>query len=263
MRLLAIRKALGSIMSAQQSRTAFVTGASTGLGYAIGCALARAGYDLAVADLDVAMFDALKCDPAVQGRRLVPLRLDLRVEADIAAAFAQAADAFGALDVLVNNAGRALIKPATEVTWAEWDDVIDINLKGAYFLSQKFAAHCIAGKRPGSIVSIASTHGMTGLSGRSVYGISKGGLIQMSRMLAIEWAEHGIRVNAVAPATVLTQSRQKLLDEAGRKRMLARIPSGRFVTPEEVAAAVVFLAGPEAGSVTGHTLPVDGGLTAV
>jgi len=209
------------------------------------------------------MFDALKRDPAVAGRRLLPLRLDLRVEADIAGAFAQAADTFGAVDALVNNAGRALIKPATEVTWAEWDDVIDINLKGAYFLARTFAAHCIAGKRAGSIVSIASTHGMTGLGGRSVYGISEGGLIQMSRMLAIEWAEQNIRVNAVAPATVLTQSRQKLLDDAARARMLARLPSGRFVTPDEVAAAVVFLAGPEAGSITGHTLPVDGGLTAV
>jgi NAD(P)-dependent dehydrogenase (short-subunit alcohol dehydrogenase family) len=250
-------------MPSLEYRTAFVTGASSGLGYAIARALARAGYDLAVADLDVAMFDQLLRDPAVAGRRLVPLRLDLRVEADIAAAFAQAAEALGAIDVLVNNAGRALIKPATEVTWAEWDDVIDINLKGAYFLARTFAAHCIAGKRPGSIVSIASTHGMTGLAGRSVYGISKGGLIQMSRMLAIEWAEHDIRVNAVAPATVLTESRQRLLDDAARKRMLARIPSGRFVTPEEVAAAVVFLAGPESGAITGHTLPVDGGLTSV
>jgi len=251
------------IMPAPTNRVAFVTGASTGLGYAIACAFARAGYDLAVADLDVAMFDALARDPAVAGRKLLRLRLDLRVEADIAGAFAQAVETFGAIDVLVNNAGRALIKPATEVTWAEWDDVIGINLKGAYFLARTLAAHCIGRKRAGSIVSIASTHGMTGLAGRSVYGISKGGLIQMSRMLAIEWAEQKIRVNAVAPATVLTQSRQKLLDDAARARMLARLPSGRFVTPEEVAAAVVFLAGPESGSITGHTLPVDGGLTAI
>src|ERR1700692_1226122 len=108
-------------MPSPDYRTAFVTGASTGLGYAIACALARAGYDLAVADLDVAMFDALRRDPAVAGRRLVPLRLDLRVEADIAAGFAQATEVFGAIDVLVNNAGRALIKPATEVTCGDWD----------------------------------------------------------------------------------------------------------------------------------------------
>src|SRR5215467_1938799 len=98
-------------MPAPANRIAFVTGASTGLGYAIACALARAGYDLAVADLDVAMFEALKGDPAMAGRKLLPLRLDLRVEADIAGAFAQAAEAFGAIDLLVNNAGRALIKP--------------------------------------------------------------------------------------------------------------------------------------------------------
>ena len=250
-------------MTSPASPTALVTGASTGLGYAIACALARAGYDLAVADLDVNMFDALKRDPAMQGRKLVPVRLDLRVEVDIAQAFGAAVGAFGTIDVLVNNAGRTLIKPAADVTWAEWDDVIAINLKGAYFLSRTFAAHCIDHKRGGSIVSLASTHGLTGLAGRSVYGISKGGIIQMTRMLAIEWAANDIRVNAIAPATALTESRQKLLDAAARERMLARIPSGKFITPEEVAAAVVFLASPGAASITGHTLPLDGGLVAI
>jgi NAD(P)-dependent dehydrogenase (short-subunit alcohol dehydrogenase family) len=244
-------------------RTAFITGASTGLGYAIALALARDGYNLAVADLDTAMFDTLLRDPAVQGRKVVPLRLDLRSERDIAQAFGAAVAAFATIDVLVNNAGRTLLKPAVEVTWAEWDDVIQINLKGAYFLSRTFAAHCIERGRPGSIVNLASTHGLTGLAGRSVYGISKGGLVQMSRMLAIEWAPHGIRVNSVAPATVLTPSRQELLDDEARQRMLARIPIGRFITPEEVAAAVCFLAGSRAGSITGHTLPVDGGLVAI
>ena len=208
------------------------------------------------------MFDALLKDPAVQGRKVVPLRLDLRKEDDIAQSFAAAVEAFGRIDVLVNNAGRTLLKAAVEVTWAEWDDVMAINLKGAYFLAQKFAAHCIAGGHPGSVVNMASTHGLTGLAGRSVYGISKGGLIQMSRMLAIEWAPYDIRVNAVAPSTALTESRKRLLDDKARERMLARIPSGRFVTPEEVAAAVCYLASPSASSVTGHTLPVDGGLVA-
>jgi NAD(P)-dependent dehydrogenase (short-subunit alcohol dehydrogenase family) len=245
------------------NRIAFVTGASTGLGYAIACALARDGYDLAVADLDIAMFDALLRDPVVRDRKVVPIKLDLRIEDEITQAMAAAIDAFGGIDVLVNNAGRTLIKPAVDVTWAEWDDVVDINLKGAYFLANKFAAHCIARKHAGAIVNIASTHGLTGLAGRSVYGISKGGLVQMTRMLAIEWANHDIRVNAIAPATALTPSRQKLLDSAARERMLARIPSGRFITPEEIAAAVCFLASPAAGSITGQTLAVDGGLTAI
>jgi 2-deoxy-D-gluconate 3-dehydrogenase len=250
-------------MTETAKRVAFVTGASTGLGYAIACTLCRQGYDLAVADLDLKLFDALMAEPALKGRKVVPLRLDLRSEEDIANAMAGAIEAFGALDVLVNNAGRTLLKPAVEVTWAEWDDVMAINLKGAYFLARAFAAHCIAQGRPGSVVNMASTHGLTGLAGRSVYGISKGGLVQMSRMLAIEWAAHRIRVNAVAPATALTPSREKLLDAEARKRMLARIPSGRFVTPEEVAAAVCFLAGEGAGAITGHTLPVDGGLIAI
>jgi NAD(P)-dependent dehydrogenase (short-subunit alcohol dehydrogenase family) len=113
-------------------------------------------------------------------------------------------------------------------------------------------------------VSMASTHGMTGILGRSVYGISKAGLIQMTRMLAIEWADKGIRVNAIAPTTVMTESRQQMLsDPKARAAALARIPSGKFATPEEIAAAVVYLASPGAASVTGHTLPVDGGLTAI
>ena len=250
-------------MTSTISRAAFVTGASTGLGYAIACALANEGYDLAVADLDVAMFDALLREPALRGRKVATVKLDLRSESDIAQGFAQAAEALGSIGLLVNNAGRALIKPAAEVTWADWDDVVNINLKGAYFLSQKFAAHCIARKQAGCIVSIASTHGITGLAGRSVYGISKAGLIQMSRMLAIEWAAQNIRVNAIAPATALTPSRQRMLDDAARERMLARIPSGRFITPEEIAAAVCYLASPGAASITGHTLTLDGGLTAL
>ena len=111
---------------------------------------------------------------------------------------------------------------------------------------------------------MASTHGMTGIAGRSVYGISKAGLIQMTRMLAIEWADKNIRVNAIAPTTVMTESRQQMLsDPKVRAAALSRIPTGRFATPEEIAAAVVYLASPGAASVTGHTLPVDGGLTAV
>jgi NAD(P)-dependent dehydrogenase (short-subunit alcohol dehydrogenase family) len=246
------------------SKTALITGTSAGLGRAIAMALAREGYDLALTELST---DALKTTLAaheIRERKSVPIALDLRSQDSIQAAFETAKRALGPIDLLVNNAGRALLRPAADVTNDEWDDVIDTNLKGAFFLSQLFGRACISAKRPGVIVSMASTHGMTGIAGRSVYGISKAGLIQMTRMLAIEWAPHNIRVNAIAPTTVMTESRQQLLaDPEKRAAALARIPSGRFATPEEIAAAVVYLASPGAASVTGVTLPVDGGLTAI
>jgi 2-deoxy-D-gluconate 3-dehydrogenase len=246
------------------SRRALVTGASTGIGCAIALALARGGYDLGVTDLQAEWLDPLLGHAHLQGRAVVPVALDLRVEDSIAAAFASAREALGGIDLLVNNAGRALIKPVVDVSWADWDDVIDTNLKGAYFLSQLFGADCLAASRAGCIVNIASTHGLTGIENRSVYGISKAGLIQMTRMLAIEWAGQKIRVNAVAPATVMTPSRAAMLsDPAAKARMLARIPAGTFVTPEEVAAAVCYLASPTAASITGTTLMLDGGLTAM
>ena len=246
-----------------QSRTALITGTSAGLGRAIAVVLAREGYDLALTELNVAMLKDTLAQPDIAKRKVVPIALDLRSTESIAAAHSQALAGLGDIDLLVNNAGRALLKSAIDVTEAEWNDVIDINLKGAFLLSQHFGRACIERKRPGVIVSMASTHGMTGIAGRSVYGISKAGLIQMTRMLAIEWADKNIRVNAIAPTTVMTESRQQLLsDPDKRAAALSRIPSGRFATPEEIAAAVVYLASPGAASVTGHTLPVDGGLTA-
>ena len=126
-------------MSNTSSRTALVTGASTGLGLATALALGRAGYDLAVTDLDAARLKPVVDAPDLKGRKIVPITLDLRTEDQIAGAITQAVEALGAIDVLVNNAGRPLTKPATDVTWAEWDDVIDINLKGGFFLSTAFA----------------------------------------------------------------------------------------------------------------------------
>ncbi len=242
--------------------TALVTGTSTGIGRVIALTLARAGYDLAVTELETQSLRDLLDEPELRGRKVVPVALDLASPESIAAAFAQAVAALSHIDLLVNNAGRALIKPAVEVTCAEWDALMSVNLTGTFFLTQQFGRHAIA-RRSGCVVTIASTHGMTGIAGRTVYGIAKAGLIQMTRMLAIEWAPYNIRANAVAPATVLTPSRVDMLSEPEvRARMLARIPSGRFVTPEEVAAAVVYLASPEAASITGQVLAIDGGLTA-
>lgn len=246
------------------SQVALITGTSTGLGRATALALGREGYDLAVTELELEPLQTLLEHADLADRRVLPLQLDLRDHDGIARAVASAIDHFGHLDIVVNNAGRTLKKPIIDVSWDEWDDVMAINLKGAYFLSAVFARHCIEAEHPGAIVNIASTHGLTGIADRSVYGISKGGLIQMTRMMAIEWVDKNIRVNAVAPTTVMTPSREQLLsDPVQRERMLSRIPIGRFATEEEIAAAVCYLVSPGAGAVTGHTLAVDGGLTAI
>lgn len=241
---------------------ALVTGASTGLGREIALTLARAGYDVALADREIGLLDEVMKHPDLAGVTAMPAEIELLSEASIRDGVAAAIDGLGGLDTLVNNAGRTLLQKVVDVTWDEWDSVIGINLKGAYFAAGCLARHCMDEGKPGSVVNIASTHGMTGFAGRSVYGISKGGMIQMARMLAIEWAEAGIRVNAVAPGTVMTESRQQLLkDPDQRARMQARIPTGAFPGAQEIADAVLFLssAGP---SLTGQVIAVDGGLTA-
>lgn len=243
--------------------TALISGATEGIGQASAWALAEAGHDVAVTDLDPASLAETMRGIAARGRRAVALALDLRSEASIAAALRDAEAALGPLGVLVNNAGCTLGRAATDVTWAEWDQVMDVNLKGSYFLATGFARRCVAANQAGAVISVASTHGLTGIPDRSVYGISKGGIVQMTRMLAIEWAALGIRVNAVAPGTVLTPSRARMLaDPARRQRMLDRIPTGRFPTAAEIAGAIAYLASPIAASVTGQILPIDGGLTA-
>jgi NAD(P)-dependent dehydrogenase (short-subunit alcohol dehydrogenase family) len=244
-------------------RRALVTGTSTGIGRATSLALARAGYDLAMTELDTDWLQDVLKHPDMQGRKVVPVQLDLRHEANINDAFDSALAALGEIDLLVNNAGTSLSKPVVQVEWSEWDEVMNVNLKGAFFMSKRFGQYCLARGRPGSIVSLASTHGIIGIANRSVYGISKAGVSHLTRMLAIEWAEHNILVNAIAPTTVLTPSREKMLsDPKVRQNMLERIPTRRFATMEEVAAAVLYLDSPGAASVTGHTLLVDGGLTA-
>lgn len=244
-------------------KTALVTGATEGIGQATAWALADAGHDVIVTDLATASLAETIDGIAARGRRALSLPLDLREEGSITALLEAGDQAFGPIGVLVNNAGCTLGKAAVDVAWSEWDQVMDVNLKGGYFLSARMAARCMAEGRPGVIISVASTHGLVGIADRSVYSISKGGIVQMTRALAIEWAKAGIRVNAVAPGTVLTPSRARMLAEpARRQRMLDRIPIGRFPSVEEVAAAIAYLASPAAASVTGQILPVDGGLTA-
>lgn len=249
---------------ASERRTAFVTGASQGLGAEIAVALARGGCDVAVSSRRVERLSDTLGRIQEAGGRAVPVELDVRSQQSMERAMAEVAGAFGTVDALVNNAAVTLRSAALETTREEWDELMSVNLKGVFFMSQQMGRHLVAKKRPGCIVSLASAHGLLGFPGRSAYGVAKAGIIQMTRALAIEWAEHGIRVNAVAPGTVDTPSRAEYFaaHPDARKAMTDRIPFRRFALPGEVAAAVAYLASPEAAYITGQTLVLDGGLTA-
>ncbi len=169
----------------------------------------------------------------------------------------------GRLDILVNNAGVNIPQGVFEVDEASWDAVMDTNLKGTFFASQAAARHMVAGGGGGRIVNVASQAGVVGIEERSAYGASKGGAITLTKVLAIELAQHEITVNAVAPTFVATElTRGTLENPKWRERVLSRIPLGRVGEVEDVVAAAVYLASPAAKMVTGHTLLVDGGWTA-
>lgn len=248
-----------------EKRAALVTGASYGVGAATALALARDGFDVAVTATKLENLAATVDALGALGARTVPVVLDLRDAASLAAKAAEIVAALGRLDLLVNNAGANLRKSATEVTAPEWDAVMDVNLRGTFFLTQQIGRHLIAAGRGGCIISVASTYALVGAPERSTYGISKAALVGMTRMLAVEWAPHAIRVNAVAPGRLDTPSpsrAEKGTDPAYMAAMLERIPLRRQASVEQVAAAVVYLASPAAAAMTGQVLVLDGGLTA-
>jgi NAD(P)-dependent dehydrogenase (short-subunit alcohol dehydrogenase family) len=253
---------LAEIGSARRP-AALVTGASYGIGAAIALGLARDGFDVAVTDLRPSDLDRTVAGLRDIGVRAAAVALDVRSQDSVEAAFTDAVRALGPLDLLVNNAGVPMTRSATEITREEWDTALAINLTGTFFMCQQIGRHLIADGRPGAIVSLASTHGTVGFANVVAYGVAKAGISHMTRILAIEWAPHGIRVNAIAPGTTETESRApNLADPARRETMLNRIPLRRFGTAEEMAGTVRYLASPLASYITGQVLLLDGGLTA-
>lgn len=245
-------------------RVALVTGASYGIGAATALALAHDGCDLALTATRVDNLSKVAAKLATMGVRTVSVALDVRSQTSIEEAWSQVVAAFGTIDVLVNNAGVSITRAALDMTPSEWEGVMQTNLSGTFFMSQQMGRHLVGARRPGCIINIASTRGIVGFPGRSVYGISKAAVIHMTRMLAIEWARYGIRVNSIAPGRVDTESPTRPARPVGSKEweaVVSPVPLHRLATSEEVAAAVRYLASPKATYITGQTLVLDGGLT--
>jgi 2-deoxy-D-gluconate 3-dehydrogenase len=246
-------------------RIALVTGAGSGIGEAIALALAEAGADCVCTELPDRLERLAPVCAAIEaaGRRAWALPLQLPRLDSIDALVDAALQATGRVDVLVNNAGVNVPRPALDLTESDWDQVLDINLKGLFFLSQRVARAMVAAGG-GKIVNIASQNGVVGYYRRAAYCASKAGVVNLTRVLAIEWAPHHILVNAVGPTFVLTPLTQSTFDDPVlRQDLLERIPLGRVGQPEDIVGAVVFLASPAADLITGHTLLVDGGWTAL
>ena len=246
-------------------KVAIVTGAGSGIGKAIAVAVAEAGADCVATELPERMSDLEPvCDTIRKtGRKALPLPLELPTMDSIEALVTKAVGDMGQVDILVNNAGINIPMDALEFTEEAWDAVLDINLKGLFFLSQRVAKEMVK-QGGGKIVNVASQNGVVGYYKRAAYCSSKAGVVNLTRVLAVEWARHKINVNAIGPTFILTPLTQSTFDDPVlREDLLKRIPLGRVGQPEDVVGAVVFLASPAADLVTGHTLPVDGGWTAL
>jgi NAD(P)-dependent dehydrogenase (short-subunit alcohol dehydrogenase family) len=242
-------------------KTALVTGASRGLGQTFGRALARAGADLAVTSRTLDSLGPFCDEIAALGRRVVPLELDLRNFDSIQQAVAAAHDAFGRIDILVNNAGCNIRKPAIDVTWDDWNTILDTNLRGTFFVAQAVARHMIPAGY-GRIINIGSVTSVCGYAGLAPYGASRGGVKQMTMSLADDWGPHGITVNCLAPGWFKTAQNKALYEnQAWVDYLTDRIPLKRPGKPDDLEGAVVFLASDASEYVTGQTLLVDGGIS--
>lgn len=243
-------------------KSAVVTGAAQGVGLVTAALLARRGYEVLLTDQQP--LDAQLAKLKGEGLRVRGLVGDVSSEAFSQALASEVAQAFGAADALVNNAGISLISPAEETSLAQWQRVMAINLQGPFLLSQALGRQMLA-RGQGSIVNVASVAGLGGVIHRSAYNASKHGLLGLTRTLAAEWGGRGVRVNAVCPGWIKTE--MDIADQGSGaysdSDIANRVPMARFARPEDVASAIAFLADSEHNSfVNGISLPVDGGWTA-
>lgn len=243
------------------NKVAFVTGASRGLGKGFALTLARGGYDLIISARDAADCAETEKEITALGQKCASIALDVRDYDSIQRAAAQAEAAYGRIDVLVNNAGCNRRKPALEVTWDDWNTVLDTNLRGTFFVAQAVARGMIA-RRYGRIINIGSVTCVAGYAGLAPYGASRGGVKQLTMSLASDWGPHGITVNCLAPGWFRTAQNSVMYEDTEWVEYLSeRIPLGRPGQPGDLDGTLLFLASDGAAYVTGQTLLVDGGIS--
>jgi NAD(P)-dependent dehydrogenase (short-subunit alcohol dehydrogenase family) len=242
-------------------RVALVTGTSRGLGQYMARALAKAGADLVLTSRDVKRLAPFETEIKVLGRRTLCVELDVRSQQSIEKMAATATAEFGHLDILVNNAGCNVRKPALDVTWDDWNLILETNLRGSFFVAQTVARGMIA-RRYGRIINIGSVTSVAGYAGLAPYGASRGGIKQLTMSLADDWGKYGVTVNCLAPGWFRTEQNKVLYENKEWVEYLCdRIPVKRPGQPQDLDAAVVFLAAESSRYITGQTLLVDGGIS--
>ncbi len=241
-------------------KVAIVTGAGRGMGRAVASRFGREGARVVVAEINSEHGEEVAGEIRSAGGDATAVQLDVSKPADVRRLFAAAVKGYGAVDIVVNNAGIAVARPLVDYTEEDWDRQMGVNVKGVFFCCQE-AARVMIPRRQGKIVNFASTSAFVSSSKPEVaYDTSKGAVRQMTVSVAAELAPHSINVNAVAPGTTATEmTRSTLATEEGLAWQLARIPMGRVGQPDDIASVVLFLCSPEASYITGHTLVADGG----
>jgi NAD(P)-dependent dehydrogenase (short-subunit alcohol dehydrogenase family) len=253
---------LGTRLFSLEGRVAVVTGAGRGLGRTMAVALAAAGADVVVSSRTPAEIESARDEIRAMGRQSEALVADTTSESDCDRLMDAALASLGSLDILVNNAGINIRKPVLDLSAAEYHQVLATNLEG-YFLCARAAGRHLVSQGHGKVINISSIMGSVALPNQAAYASSKGGVEQLTKVLALEWAPHGVQVNALAPTYFETDLTRPLFEDAERKSFIAgRTPMGRWGRPHELAGAVIFLASAASDYVTGHTLVVDGGWTA-
>ena len=242
-------------------QVAIVTGTSRGLGQYFARALAKAGADLILTSRKRETLISFAAEIESLGRRAVSLELDVQNQESIERMAAEAEAAFGQIHILVNNAGCNIRKPALEVTWQDWNQVLDTNLRGTFFVAQAVARRMIV-KGYGRIVNIGSVTSVFGYAGLAPYGASRGGVRQLTMSLADDWGKYGVTVNCLAPGWFRTEQNKVLYEDRDWvEYLIDRIPVKRPGEPHDLDGAVVFLASEASRYITGQTLLVDGGIS--